>query len=113
MPATTVIHVEPEMLAFVKLLALYVLIAFGIMIAGAASVYIAMVCKGVTGDKVAKILHEADVPRMTTIILIVCAASLLGVLGIVTGDAVISLLSGIAGYVLGNRMAASGKTTPG
>ena len=106
-PAPT--PIDPHTMDFVMHLSVYVLIAFGLMILGAASVYIAMVCKGVTGDKVAKILHEADVPRMTTIILIVCATSLLAVLGIVTGDAVISLLSGIAGYVLGNR-AASSKT---
>ena len=112
MPAPAPQPVDQHLIDLVIQLSYYVLWAFGIMILGAAAVYIAMVCNKVPGEKVAKILHEADVPKMTTIILIVCAGSLLGVLGIVSGDAVISLLSGIAGYVLGNRVAA-GKSTPG
>jgi hypothetical protein len=37
--------------------------------------------------------------------MIVLADSLLGLLWVIAGEAVIALLSGIAGYVLGNRAA--------
>jgi hypothetical protein len=40
--------------------------------------------------------------------MIVLSASLLGLLGIIAGEAVIALLSGIAGYVLGDRVAPKG-----
>jgi hypothetical protein len=98
--------VTPELLAFILTLARYLLIAFGIMIAGGAVVYITMFRKGnFSGASIAKILQQTDVPKLATIILIVLAASLLGLLGVIAGEAVIALLSGIAGYVLGNRAA--------
>jgi hypothetical protein len=53
----------------------------------------------------ARVLQQTDVPKLATIILIVLAASLLGALRVIAGEAVIALLSGIAGYVLGNRTA--------
>ena len=112
MPATATTAIHPEILDFVKQLALYVLIAFAVMIAGAAFVYSKMISnEHFTGINMARILHEADVPKMTTIILIVCATSLLAVLGIVSGEAAIALLSAIAGYVLGDRVATS-KSSP-
>jgi hypothetical protein len=58
-----------------------------------------------TGTNIARILQQTDVPKLATIILIVLTASLLGMLRIIAGEAVIALLSGIAGYVLGNRAA--------
>lgn len=96
----------PELFAFILTLAQYLLIAFGILIAGAAVVYITMFRKGnFSGASIAKILQQTDVPKLATIIMIVLAASLLGLLGVIAGEAVIALLSGIAGYVLGNRVA--------
>lgn len=98
--------VTPELLAFLLALARYSLIAFSIMIVGAAVVYSTMFRKGnFSGASIAKILQQTDVPKLATIILIVLAASLLGVLGVIAGEAVIALLSGIAGYVLGHRVA--------
>lgn len=61
---------------------------------------------------IAQILQQTDIPKLATIILIVLAASLLGLLRIIAGEAVIALLSGIAGYVLGNR-AAPKESPPG
>lgn len=96
----------PELFAFILTLAQYLLIAFGILIAGAALVYITMFRKGnFSGASIAKILQQTDVPKLATIIMIVLAASLLGLVGVIAGEAVIALLSGIAGYVLGNRVA--------
>jgi len=98
--------VTPELLAFILTIAQYGLIAFAIMIAGAALVYTVMFWKGnLTGTNIARILQQTDVPKLATIILIVLAATLLGMLRIIAGEAVIALLSGIAGYVLGNRAA--------
>lgn len=103
--------VNPELLDFVLELARFLLIAFGIMIGGAALVYVSMFWRGsVDGASFAVIVQQTDVPKLATIIMIVLAASLLGILGIIAGEAVIALLSGIAGYVLGDRVAPKGPT---
>lgn len=104
--------VTPELLNFIITLAQYMLIAFAILIAGAALVYTTMFWKGhFTGTSVARILQQTDIPKLATIILIVLAASLLGLLRVIAGEAVIALLSGIAGYVLGNRAAPKEEAT--
>lgn len=96
--------VTPQLLAFILTLAQYSLIGLGIIIAGATVVYSTMFWKGnFSGASIARILQQTDVPKLATIILIVLAASLLGLLGVIAGEAVIALLSGIAGYVLGHR----------
>ena len=96
--------VTPELLEFIITLCRYMLIGFAIMIAGAAVVYGTLFWKGsFTGANIVRILQQTDIPKLATIILIVCAASLLGLLRIIAGEAVIALLSAIAGYVLGNR----------
>ena len=96
--------VSPELLNFILTLAQYLLIALGIFMAGVSAVYVSMFWKGnMSGAAIARILHQTDVPKLATIITIVLAASLLGLLRIIEGEAVIALLSGIAGYVLGNR----------
>ena len=98
--------ITPELLSFVVTLCQMALIGLGIIIAGATIVYAAMFWKGnISGAGVSRILQQTDVPKLATIILIVMAASLLGLLGVSDGEAVIALLSGIAGYVLGNRAA--------
>jgi hypothetical protein len=82
------------------------LIAFGILIGGATIVYMTLFWKGsFSGASIARILQQTDIPKLATIIMIVLAASLLGLLRVIAGEAVIALLSGIAGYVLGNRAA--------
>lgn len=99
-------EVTPELLNFIITLCRFMLIAFGILIAGAAVVYSTLFWKGnFSGASIARILQQTDIPKLATIILIVLAASLLGLLGVIAGEAVIALLSGIAGYVLGNRAA--------
>jgi hypothetical protein len=98
--------ITPELLSFVVTLCQMALIGLGIIIAGATVVYAAMFWKGnISGAGIARILQQTDVPKLATVILIVMAASLLGMLGVIEGEAVIALLSGIAGYVLGNRAA--------
>ena len=99
----------PEMLDFILQLSQFLLIAFGILIAGAAVVYITMFWKGnLSATGIAGILRQTDVPKLATIIMIVLAASLLCLLGVIEGEAVIALLSGIAGFVLGHRGAPKG-----
>ena len=96
--------VTPELLNFILRLAQFSLIAFSILIGGATVVYLTMFWKGnISGNGIAEILQQTDVPKLATIIMIVLAASLLGLLRVIQGDAVIALLSGIAGSVLGNR----------
>jgi hypothetical protein len=100
----------PELLDFILRLAQISLIAFSIMIAGAAVVYVTLFWRGnFDGASIAKILQQTDIPKLATIIMIVLAASLLGLLGVIAGEAVIALLSGIAGYVLGDRTPAPKK----
>lgn len=99
-------QVTPELLSFIVTLSQIGLIGFGILIAGAAVVYSVLFWKGnLSGASIARILQQTDIPKLATIILIVLAASLLGLLGVIAGEAVIALLSGIAGYLLGNRTA--------
>lgn len=99
-------QVTPELLGFIVTLSKLGLIGFGVLIAGAAVVYSILFWKGnLSGASIARILQQTDIPKLATIILIVLAASLLGLLGVIAGEAVIALLSGIAGYVLGNRTA--------
>ena len=99
-------QVTPELLRFIVTLSELGLIGFGALIAGAAVVYSILFWKGnLSGASIARILQQTDIPKLATIILIVLAASLLGLLGVIAGEAVIALLSGIAGYVLGNRAA--------
>ena len=97
-------NITPELLEFILRLSQFLLIAFAIMIGGAAIVYTTLFWKGsFDGESIAKIVQQTDVPKLATIIMIVLAASLLGLLGVIAGEAVIALLSGIAGYVLGDR----------
>jgi len=104
--------VTPELLAFILQLAQFLLIAFAIMIGGAAVVYVTMFWKGnMSASGIAGILRQTDIPKLATIIMIVLAASLLGLLGVIKGEAVIALLSGIAGFVLGHRGAGKGSDT--
>lgn len=104
--------VTPELLAFILQLAQFLLIAFAIMIGGAAIVYVTMFWKGhMSASGIAGILRQTDIPKLATIIMIVLAASLLGLLRIIEGEAVIALLSGIAGFVLGHRGAGKGSET--
>lgn len=105
-------EVTPQLLDFILQLAMFLLIAFGILMVAIASVYISMFRRGaVTGANIANILRQTDVPKLATIIMIVLAASLLGLLRVIAGEAVIALLSGIAGYVLGNRGGPKGAAT--
>ena len=95
---------NPAIFPFIITLAQMALIGLGIIIGGATIVYGAMFWKGnMSGASIARILQQTDVPKLATIILIVISASMLGMMGVIAGEAVIALLSGIAGYVLGNR----------
>ena len=97
-------NVNPALFPFIITLAQLSLVGLGIIIGGATIVYGVMFWKGnMSAPSIARIVQQTDVPKLATIILIVLAASLLGLLGVIRGEAVIALLSGIAGYVLGHR----------
>ena len=98
-------QVDPKLLEFVLQIALYGMIAFGVFIVGVTIVFAVVFWRGnLSGDSIAAIVQKTDAPRLATIILIVVSASVLGLLGVIRGEAVIALLSGIAGYVLGNQL---------
>lgn len=104
---------SPELLDFILTMSRYLLIGFGIVIFGATLVFSVLFWKGkFDGEAIARIMQQTDVPKLATIILIVLTASLLGLLGIINGEAVIALLSAIAGYVLGNRTADTAQPPP-
>jgi hypothetical protein len=97
--------IDPQLLGFVLQLAQLLLIALGVFMAAVTIVYSVMFWRGnFSGDSIARILGHTDIPKLATIIVIVLATSLLGLLGIIAGEAVIALFSGIAGYVLGNQV---------
>ncbi len=93
--------VTPE---FVLKIALNLLIAFGILAAGLtlAAVFI---FKGhnLSGQSLALIVQRTEIAKVATIVLIILTVAFLGLLKIVEGEAVVAVLSGIAGYVLGGR----------
>jgi hypothetical protein len=54
-------------------------------------------------DSVKALVGAGSIIRLITILAIVAALVILGCLGMVSGDAVVAALSGIAGYVLGGE----------
>ena len=89
---------------FVLTLALYALIGFGILGAGLTVVAV-VIFRGhnLKGESLALIVQRTEIAKLATIVLIILAVTLLGLLKLVEGEAVVAILSGIAGYVLGGR----------
>ena len=98
---------------FVIEIGLYVLIAFGITTAGLTIGAIVIFRNhNLSGESLALIVERSEVAKLATIVLIVLAVTFLGLLKIVAGEAVVAVLSGIAGYVLGGKTKASDKEIP-
>ena len=97
--------IDPELLEHLAEIGYIGLYAFGIFMAGIVIVFSVIFWKGnLSGESVAMIVKETDAPRFVTIVLIVVSVSVLTVLGMVDGAAAITLFSGLAGYVLGNKL---------
>ena len=98
--------VDPEVLKHLVEIGYIGLYAFGIFMVAIAVVFATLFSKGnLSGESVARIIQETNAPRFATIVLIVASVSVLTVLRLVDGAAAITLLSGVAGYVLGNAPA--------
>ena len=83
----------------------YSFYAFVILICGAtiATAVMFLGKHSFTGENIGEIIKKSEIARIATIILIIVSASFLGLLGVIDGQAVVAILSGIAGYVLGDR----------
>jgi hypothetical protein len=81
-------------------LALYVSIVSAIAVIGIAVTGAIAAWKG-TGESFGTILQRANIVQMLTIVTIIIAACTLRVVDKIDSEAVVSILSGIAGYVLG------------
>jgi hypothetical protein len=89
-----------EMSAILPSLALYTMIVAGIAVIGFAAVGAIAVWKG-TAESFGTILQRANIVQMLTVVTIIMAAFVLRVVDKIDSEAVVSILSGIAGYVLG------------
>lgn len=89
---------------FILEIAGYALIAFGIFCVTAAAIcWIMFKGRKLTGESLSTIIAQTEVPKLTTIIMIIVAVTFLGLVNVVEGESVITILSGVAGYVLGSR----------
>ena len=89
---------------FILQISLYALIAFGIFCSVVAiALWSTFRGHNLSGESLSNIIAQTDIPKLTTIILIIVAATFLGLLQLVSGESVVAILSGIAGYVLGAR----------
>lgn len=100
-------------LDFILQLVFYTTIAFAIFMAVLSLIYF-VTFKGhrLSGESLAIIIERTEIPKLATIILIIIAVTFLALLKIVEGEAVITILSGIAGYVLGGRNNSRGGKDP-
>jgi hypothetical protein len=53
-------------------------------------------------EPVRQLVVQGEIIRITAVIFIVSAATVLAMMGIIKGEAMVSILSGVAGYVLGS-----------
>ena len=89
---------------FILQISLYALIAFGIFCAVVAvALWSTFRGHNLSGESLSIIIAQTEIPKLTTIILIIVATTFLGLLQLVSGESVVAILSGIAGYVLGGR----------
>ncbi|MCA8882646.1 MAG: hypothetical protein KDA50_02675 [Rhodobacteraceae bacterium] len=93
-----------QMMWFVLEAAKYALIAFGILGIGLTLVAI-FIFRGASysGEAIGVIVQRTEVAKLATIVLIILSVTMLGLLKLIEGQAVVAVLSGIAGYVLGDR----------
>jgi hypothetical protein len=91
--------ITPE---FILQLCFYTLIAFALFCAVTAIAYWATFRgHNLSGDSLSTIIAQTQIPKLITIILIIVSTTFLGLLQLVSGESVVAILSGIAGYVLG------------
>lgn len=96
-----------QMMWFVLEAARYALYAFGILGIGLTLVAIFIFRKtSYSGEAIGLIVQRTEVAKLATIVLIILSVTLLGLLQLIEGQAVVAVLSGIAGYVLGDRKSA-------
>jgi hypothetical protein len=89
---------------FILQISLYALIAFGIFCTVVAvALWSTFRGHNLSGESLSTIIAQTEIPKLTTIILIIVATTFLGLLQLVSGESVVAILSGIAGYVLGGR----------
>ena len=89
---------------FVGELVYYTTIAFCVFMTALMLIYwTTFRGRKLTGESIALIIERTEIPKLATIILIIVAATFLALLELVEGESVITILSGIAGYVLGGR----------
>ncbi len=107
-------EITPE---FILQIALYGLAAFGMFcVVLIVAYWVTFRDHKLSGDSLAAIIERSEIPKLATTILIIVAATFLAMLGLVTGESVIAILSGVAGYVLGGRKVGGKKnedTAPG
>ena len=102
-----------EVMSFTLELVRYALYAFAVLATGLTIVAAVLFYKTMySGERVGVIVQQTQIAKLATIVLIVMSVTLLRVLGQIDAEAVVAVLSGIAGYVLGDRGARQGRSAP-
>ncbi|WP_377295993.1 hypothetical protein [Rhizobium sp. SGZ-381] len=98
--------------AYLSEIALYSTIAFGLIILGASVVIALALYRTQSGGAavLARMIERAGTLQMITVIVIVVGACILATVGRIKSEGIVSILSGIAGYVLGNSSRPSDHT---
>lgn len=96
-------------LDFILELGLYFVIAFGFLTIG-LTICVIVIFKdhNLSGESLALIVQRTELAKLATVFLIVLTVTFLGVLKILAAEAVVAVLSGIAGYVLGGKTSKKG-----
>lgn len=95
---------SPEFVELLLVLARYGLIAFAILMASLTLIAVVIIWRsGGSPETVALFVQNPETGRLATTILIIVAVVFLSVLGILPHEAVVAVLSAIAGFVLGDK----------
>jgi hypothetical protein len=90
--------------AYLSEIALYSTIALALIVLGASTVIVFAFYRTRSGGAatLANMIERAGTLQMITVIVIVVGACILATVGRIKSEGIVSILSGIAGYVLGN-----------
>ncbi|MBO9168359.1 hypothetical protein [Rhizobium sp. L245/93] len=94
---------DPQAYQYLAQIAKYSTWAFGLIVLGVTIVMVVAFYKSGNGPSIlAKLIVRAGTLQMITVIVIVVGACILATIGRISPEGIVSILSGIAGYVLGN-----------
>ena len=97
-------HLDVDAYKYLAVIAMYSTIALALIVFGVTVVMGLAFYKSPTGSAfwLVTLIERAGTLQMITVIVIVMGACILAAVGRISAEGIVSILSGIAGYVLGN-----------